>query len=780
MIKQVMRALTPIIIAIIANGPERAEAITGCTCRGNQTIVDTVDLLSAAECPNPRLDYEEAETRRMQVVHQIKNRPVRAIQCKFIYTRRVTYCGWFDSLTYSTVTLADDHVLYMPPKLCRRAYSQRVFRFADVDFKIDRVGVYQHYIKTAHGRNDVSGSCKGAAFNVGGTHFNSHYDEISAKFMVTELEGIYKEYDDEVVFPTIGVRAQYSKRSVFDAEEGALSWEKLEYDLKSCLANSFEVYEGNVTWHEPKNRKLNKPIVMIDGGESKGPGRGKQYAGFIITGEKQVCNKPCYTTQVENMVICGKANNNVVSAGMAIPSYNSRDPLTTDLQTQIAYLHLDTKLQFHHSLQEIVSRMCELEREILSNKLVGLAGGNPYFMLSVYGPCHMVIPYGAAAFVAKCTPVEMERVEYGKCTLEIPVRQLGRPEVQFLDPLTKIIQEYPTTVDCSSLMPVMWRLGDQWYCNDGTVHKCEAPKKLRAKTSLINLPALDLDNGITNGIYTEEQRKAFFKQMDAYGARKPFIVHSGWIAVKNARRDNDSWALGSAVPIEEWNYWKEDIADTYIPFHWLLGNVYATFVAVSVCLLLFKTGLGCTIRMYVMWRVKGTGVWLLGAIWSSFVHLAMVPVNIVGGVIQEFDNATRFGPGLGDNDEDKKKKKKKKGIHICTGHSCEAPHAYERSSTSSSSGECYKAPYKRVTKLMHREPRKKENEQLQRFVFGAMPQNGGTVAIGGRDAADHGRAENGYEEAEVYANVVVVRQDDDDQRSDASGDRANRRGGAHE
>ncbi len=97
------------------------------------------------------------------------------------------------------------------------------------------------------------------------------------------------------------------------------------------------------------------------------------------------------------------------------------------------------------------------------------------------GEGHQVAVMGPlVAYVTKCVPVNVTVADYGNCTVEIPIihRENGVETLRFMEPLMKVILDYPTEVVCSSLMPVRWHVDGHWYCSQPDLVPCPPPSQV--------------------------------------------------------------------------------------------------------------------------------------------------------------------------------------------------------------------------------------------------------------------------------------------------------------
>ena len=162
-----------------------------------------------------------------------------------------------------------------------------------------------------------------------------------------------------------------------------------------------------------------------------------------------------------------------------------------------------------------------------------------------------------------------------------------------MDPFNRVLQEFPTTVPCSDIMPSRWEIEGEWYCAYPKIHQCPPPVKLNVSSP--NLRAYDFTEGLGHGLYSEDQLEA---QRDFYLAqtsRAPVL----------AKLTNAATASGSrgrlGLPLSEWDI--EGIEGyllyAFFPLLYLLGDAWQYISTCMLALLIFKLFFGAIARMWI-------------------------------------------------------------------------------------------------------------------------------------------------------------------------------------
>ena len=102
------------------------------------------------------------------------------------------------------------------------------------------------------------------------------------------------------------------------------------------------------------------------------------------------------------------------------------------------------------------------------------------------------------------------------CTLEVPVLVGNRS--YFADPFSFVLREHGTRIPCSSITPVSWNLGGDWYCASPKVVLCSHPKRLQPNN--LKLHPADFTAGLGHGLYSGEQMEQMRRVHEAIHSRK--------------------------------------------------------------------------------------------------------------------------------------------------------------------------------------------------------------------------------------------------------------------
>ena len=319
------------------------------------------------------------------------------------------------------------------------------------------------------------------------------------------------------------------------------------------------------------------------------------------------------------------------------------------------FLHLSNNLRLHRTISELVSELRRLERLTLYNKLQSVSGGpNPHALQNVLGPGHQVAVAGPlVAYVTRCVPVNVTLAEYPNCTVEVPVSAPTKEGtgLRFMDPLTKVLLDYPTEVVCSSIMPVRWYLDDQWYCSQPDPVPCAAPQQLHPRPSGIRHAELDFVTDVVNAhLVNPEQLAQRDRVMARASYREAVLSH----LVANSMDGAVGNRLGSAFSMEETARIAQNTRNQVLAYlnPWFLVDEvgqwwWRIFSIISFISVMLSLG-GMIARAIYQFAVYGwDGGRTVGRALLSCFGIFYIPKNMLRYVLgQTKEDIDRMGRGL--------------------------------------------------------------------------------------------------------------------------------------
>ena len=640
--------------------PTRGMQVYDCT--DSNSGVQVIDLTRPADCPDPVKDYLPPEEHNLELLQTDAEYAVEAHTCSITYTRKVSVCG-FNSLSYANFFTAFEKTYLVTPNECREAVSSGKIAVMGKEYIVG-AGISINDLYFTHGSMDGHGWCYTTEkFQSEGVAVESGVEQMAVKIKITQVRGTASGDTGRVRFVN-GLTAQWGDGVVRDEAEGTIIWDATAPRCKDTVSG---IYLGKGTVHRRTNSSYLESIVMVENGETG------QYAGVVIRGVTSVCGVHCYATQVDGLAVC------VHRLGDGVLETQRKDFLESfpqglvRSQTELGHLYLATNLRMYRRFETVQGDICELERKILHSKLQALAGArNRYALLDLFGRGHEVYISGTVAYVIKCVPKEATLRSYPNCTTEVPVKvdQGGdRPPLNvFADPLTWVIRPHAQEIPCSPITPVRWLIGGQWYCSTPETIACPRPYQLN--TTVNTFHAVEFTRRIGHSAYTHSQLQGHEDLVEVQTSTDAVmgkIVTEAIKATRRFRRDTvamseDPWhdiestsngilpIGGIVVPYASVAEFTDDLKDRIIQslFPWMgfLGSFFLNALGTIVLFGMVSTVLSALIRGIVLYRQRGCGWWLLGALWGTAFAVIQLPIEAVRNTWRE--NQRTLGRGFGD------------------------------------------------------------------------------------------------------------------------------------
>lgn len=598
--------------ALYATG---AAGLTVYNCASDRIKTFPIDLTAPQTCPDPKETYEKPVNRTAQIFQMNTKEVITATQCVVTLSRDVSFCG-LGHLTYSTVHPVWMETRQVTPKACLNMKRNRTFKFDGRTFKItpETDNRFTYY---SHGSVDDHGYCETKDFIRNNKLYEDAYEHTTLTVRVANVIGTVDLAYGTVTFHN-GLKERVAAQVLHDGIEGTLVWKEPK---PTCTETLSHIYTGTVDIHQAKEGTGYNDLVLVDAKV----GDEEIFGGFSLRHPITVCGLQCFATQIDGIVCCVMRPLDKMLPKTAFKAQH--DQLAADLKSQLGFLHVSNRLQTFQKLRELQSSMCLVDRRTLYNKLQALSGAqNGHALIDLLGRGHQVTVAGAVAYVTLCESTNVIRADWPNCTEEIPV-QLGS-KVKFADPITLVLQDYPTTRVCNEIAPIRWQIGHSWYCASPKVMPCEAPQQLNLTINKeIQMP--ELDKGIANGIFSRAQRDVFEKFLNDVPSRKAVVQDS-----VNRMTDEDgnegvmdtSGKFSIAIPEMEVDKLVQAVGVRLsFLFQWfgelgyyIFGCIFLATIMVSVFAAAF--------RMWQIFQVRGCGLWVFAGLWAATTHLALMPV----------------------------------------------------------------------------------------------------------------------------------------------------------
>jgi len=593
-------------------------------CSHQDTAFRPVKMSGPGQCPDVKSDYDAAVEQPMQVLQVIEDVTlIGSFRCKIVVTKELSGCGGIRNTVYGSRYPLWEQVLQVPPEDCKKAYTSHKFHYEgrDLDVHIGTSVKYQFY---SHGAVTSDGYCKVADIveSEGVTYTNS-FQHIRMTILVEDVKGTYNLIERSVTFPVFSVTGRYDDKIIHDWEHGTIIWPE---NKEACEKGVSVVYRGPA-WVHKKTALLGEyrdAIILINSTQTN------QYAGLVVKVHSPYCGMSCYRTHITGLSICPWTQQSGGSKMLTDDLFKaSADTARVDIQTQMAHMHFTTNMAVYDAFRQVQRAMCITDRKTLSNKLQAIAGDStPYALMDLYGSGHTSFIAGGVAYIAKCVPVEVTREEFGNCTQEIPVTY--RTELMFVNAITRIIQQHPTIIPCSDLMQVMWELDEGWFCSGPQIRKCEAPLTLEPLSP--SKMDVDFTMGMGRGIYTEEQLRAHRRFDHSMSNRAPVLAKIANQVAMNG--DSAKGHIGTILGMDDLSLVERVLTPRWFPGFHYLGQFWSWITSLGIIIIVVRLFFGFFARLYAIYRRRGPGLWLLGAISDTTFMIVLIPVTIFDAIYE--------------------------------------------------------------------------------------------------------------------------------------------------
>ena len=593
-----------------------AQGFEAYDCQHPETSFQAVDIARPGDCPDPEHDYTDGEAIELQILQTSKVIPVKGHQCKLTVTKEVGKCSWDRNLVYGKHTPLWNQVVPLGQQKCEKIMQEKKIRYEGRTLFVSKIGTPAEGQWYSHGNVAKDGTCSWAEEVVSeGVTYPWSYQHVIAKLQTDHVTGEYDMTDGLITFPRLNnIRGNYQLGELNDHSAGTVYWNNNKHD---CGDGISEIYHGTVHVYKKKMNQgaMLDAILMVNSTDTQ------QYAGLVIKGDRFLCGMKCFETHIPGITVCPPGRSGVQVKFR--PGFKAED---RQIQSQIGFMHLNINLQVFDSFQELQRALCAVDRKTLSNKIAAIAtDSSPYSLLDVYGPGHMSLLAGGVAYIAKCVSAEVTLSSHHNCTQEVPV--LYKEKKFFMNPLTRIIQQYPTVIPCSDLMPVRWELEDgEWYCARPAITRCDGVKTLEPLAP--QKMEIDFTTGMGRGIYTEEQLTQQHRYEVQMMSRAPVLADISNNAIENSKDGQ----LGSPLSADSVSDLTDLMTPSLVPFVWLFGTAWHYISGLGLLYLIVKGLIEYLDRVRVSIRVKGCGWHVVWVLFDCGFRTAMFPASLMEGI----------------------------------------------------------------------------------------------------------------------------------------------------
>lgn len=595
----------------------------GYDCGGPALNITTISLLDIGKCVIPENKPQE-EPKYVQLLQLAEFNSIEVKQCKVEIDRTVLYCGM--SSHNSLVSLGRRvYLMEVSMSQCLQMHHSGFLDLGGNHFvrELKRNGTTYATVDYA-GTMEGNGDCKGASFiDPYGTYKNV-IAEMIVKVTLQHYFASARISTNEVIFRT-GTRCSFSEGSCVDPDGGWTFWTPLPSD--NCSFRNYDVlYEGIATkLLNPDNETL--PVIHTLSSND---------ITFALTktSETVICSYKIIKTEHPKLFIVETTKEQAPVIKNPI-SVNNLD-IFAYVNSKFVYVEKHFRSQLDQLYHDVLKQKCNLEREVLENRL-SLAAVSPeeFAFRLMKKPGYMAITAGDVIHVINCIPVELKLRQTEKCYAEMPAFQ-GNMSI-FISPKSRIIMQKGTERECNNLLPVMYQIDNTWYKLIPKPVESLPPQMLNPSTKP-TWKYFSPGSLATSGIYSDNDL-AKLRDHIMYPLESPALVNT---IVRGA--------MGHQVPEGSFSFYNlmdektiSKIAKTASERVWngfiTFGSASAGILGIWVTIRVIKLVIDTILHGYAIYSIFGWSYHLLAAFWDSvtnlILHLAAPPKKTQQEPLQE-------------------------------------------------------------------------------------------------------------------------------------------------
>jgi hypothetical protein len=188
-----------------------------------------------------------------------ENFTITAVQCLITISADMTYCGYSDSITYSSVPTRWMDVQNIDADTCLTAAEKSAITVDGKVFKV-KTNVKHRETWCSHVDSHAGGNCKGEAFTSNNVYFHRHYELSRIEILIRDMPGNYRPEMDEIYIPQISLASNFAAGKDFDGRLGTLAWDSVTLPCNDTIS---QVYNGQAETRRRKHGSNMGSIIMV-------------------------------------------------------------------------------------------------------------------------------------------------------------------------------------------------------------------------------------------------------------------------------------------------------------------------------------------------------------------------------------------------------------------------------------------------------------------------------------------------------------------------------------
>lgn len=230
-------------------------------------------------------------------------------------------------------------------------------------------------------------------------------------------------------------------------------------------------------------------------------------------------------------------------------------------------------------IYDSILKRCQLREKILQNRLA-LALQSPDVVSSLVKekPGHVGRVVGEVLYIARYSAKLVEYRRTKSCYQELPI--VYKNQSKFMTPITHVIQNHGTEVDCNPQLPAVFHLEGNWLELTPDIHRVvPAPLELNANEESEVLPMTKIAPISSYGVYTRQDREDFQRAL-LFPTEMEAVTNLLTRCVIGSETDPQGLQVPKVFSPNEFTEFARSSAEEVWGFLSRMGNYFSIFVLV--------------------------------------------------------------------------------------------------------------------------------------------------------------------------------------------------------
>ncbi|CAB0035514.1 unnamed protein product [Trichogramma brassicae] len=334
--------------------------------------------------------------------------------------------------------------------------------------------------------------------------------------------------------------------------------------------------------------------------------------------EENICGTTFVRLEHPRLLIVENAHKNTLLRKSDIAAANI--DIFAYINSKFVYVEKHLKGQIKQMYQNIMKSKCDLERRVIENAL-SIAAMAPaeagHKIMKEEG--YLAISAGESLHLLRCRKVDLTLRKVNGCYDQLPVK-MGN-ESLFLAPRSRILTTTGKEVICEGRLPVMYKLGQQWFRAMPDLIEGPAPQILKPHTAL-TWQYVSPESLAVAGIYSERDTKKL-RDMIVFPIERPSILNKIAMGFAGRQIDGNDINIGPFLNEEMLNKIASSTWSRLLSGFMSFGTISAGFIGFLMLCRLIKLVVDTAIHGYAIYSIYGFSIRLLGSIWNSVTQLLL-------------------------------------------------------------------------------------------------------------------------------------------------------------